>query len=200
MSETKRPIIGVYAYKNEQQNSFGVGITHLDYLSQFGDIRIIMPHEPFVEVDMLYMVGGLDLNPSSYGQIPGFRTSNTDVFKQYFYDHYLDNYIKAKTPIFAVCLGFQMLACKFNCKLTQHLIHHADGESKHEVQVFGSKGKFTVNSRHHQGVTVDGFNKEVLDCLLYAKDEGDGVIIEAFKHKELPIVAVQYHPKVFGAC
>ena len=56
--------IGIPAYKVD--SNFGCGLTHLEFISQYGNPRIILPWEENVPVDALYLPGGLDLNPSSY--------------------------------------------------------------------------------------------------------------------------------------
>jgi len=95
--------IGCPAYKTD--TSIGVGVTHLEFISQYGIPRIILPEEENVDIDALYLPGGLDVNPSSYGEIPGFKTSNTDVFKQFFFDKRLLSYVDRRIPIFGICAG-----------------------------------------------------------------------------------------------
>ena len=203
-------IVGIPAYKNEQQNSFGVGISYLNWVSRFGLPRLIMPHEEFVEdIDLLLIPGGLDLNPSSYGEIPSFKTSNQDVFKQFFFDKRLDNYIGQK-PIFGICLGMQELAVKFGSKLTQHLHNHSyysapRTELVHKVTIFengqriknpNDPSKFLsveTNSMHHQGVHFKNLSKDLE--MIGGIKENDDYLVEVFKHKTLPIAAVQYHPE-----
>ena len=79
-----KPVIGIPGYKVD--TNFGVGIANLEFVSTFGNPRIILPWEEDVPIDVLYLTGGLDVNPTSYGEVPGFKTSNTDVFKQFFFE------------------------------------------------------------------------------------------------------------------
>ena len=197
MSE-KKSTIGIPGYKLGE-NSFGCGINHLDFISQFGNPKILFPQDKDEKLDLLYLPGGADTNPSTYGQIPGFYTSNQDVFKQYFFDNNLKSYIESGIRVVGVCLGFQMLNVYFNGTITQNLRYHAQSEDRwkpaHEVKFFeDSKKKFKVNSHHHQGITLKDLSSE-LTPLLYADNEEDknNPIIEAFQHKELPIIAFQYH-------
>lgn len=216
MKEVKRKLIGIPGYKSEN-GFFGVGSNHLQYVAKFGIPRIIMPDEELAKIDALYLPGGLDLNPSSYGEVPGFKTTNQDVFKQHFYDHRLKNYI-GKMPIIAVCLGFQELCVYFGSKLTQDLQWHAQssnrGEEGHEVILLDDKGnwkysnkkkknsddlipqKLSVNSHHHQGV----MKEDLADCIqpLAIADEWNGELVEIAKHRTLPIAMCQAHPKTLG--
>lgn len=210
-------IIGIPASKIEAH--IGANHHYLEFARQFGIPRIIMPDEEFVEVDMLILPGGLDLNPSTYGEVPGFKTSNTDVFKQFFFDKRLETYVNSETPIFGICLGFQQLAAYFGCKLTQHLKWHRNSAGRevkgHEVDIeqdmvrgtrifkpreskTSKKLEYTldVNSHHHQALLAADISEE-LSVLATAEceDWDDQRIVEAFIHTNLPIAAVQWHPE-----
>lgn len=203
---TKKLIVGIPGWRTGD-NSFGCGVNHLDYISSFGNPRILFPHDEDADIDMLYLPGGPDLSPSRYGQYPGFYTSNQDVFRQHFFDALLPKYIEKGIPIFGVCLGMQMLNVIFKGTLTQDMKYHAQSKDRwgpaHKVYINGSnrKDNFDVNSHHHQAVLVSDLSPE-LEILAYADNEEDkrNQIVEAFKHKTLPIAGVQWHPKLFGTC
>jgi putative glutamine amidotransferase len=202
VKKEKRPVIGVPGWKLGE-NSFGAGVNHLDFISRFGNPRILFPQDDDVDLDLLYLPGGPDLAPWAYGQIPGFRTGNPDLFRQHFYDVVLPKYMKKGTPIFGVCLGFQMLNVAAGGTLTQDLIYHAQSKDRwqkgHDAYIVGmnrKQGKIEVNSHHHQAVTYKDMSKE-FDMLAYADNEEDpeNCIVEAFLHKTLPIGGVQWHPE-----
>lgn len=209
----KQLVVGMPGFLNSE-GMFGVTGHYINWLNTIGNPRIIMPWEEFVEVDLLVLPGGLDLTPSTYGQIPNFKTSNHDVFKEFFFNTRLQNYIDAGVPIFGICLGFQMLNVKLGGTLTQHIYNHQNsdrGRVHHKVKLtdyqmkeLTDKGKETgkvvpyelgVNSHHHQavfthnlaeGLSVGAFDEYHLN--------GD-TIVEAFIHDELPIAGVQWHPE-----
>lgn len=206
-----RKLIGIPG-SSMGDNSFGANKTYLEFISKFGDPRIIMPWEDVAKVDLLLLPGGLDVNPAHYGDYPGFYTSNVDVFKDFFFSQRLDNYINAGIPIFGICLGLQQLAVKFGSKLEQNLLYHKQSSGRWETahDVFAEKStNYTVekksklarvNSHHHQGVAITLLGGE-LTPLAYSDDFTDnGLLVEAFEHKSLAISAVQWHPKFFGAC
>lgn len=190
--------IGIPGYISD--TSFGVGKTHLLWCQQFGNPEIIMPHEDLRKVDILYLPGGADLNPANYGQVPNFYTQNSDVFKEYFFRERLKNYVEAKIPIFGVCLGFQMINLFFGSEIEQHLMAHPQSpqrrEEGHKVRLpNGNKALFPVNSHHHQGFLETKVAK-CLEVLLVEDDKSDyDRVVEAVKHKSLPIAGVQYHPE-----
>ncbi len=186
------------------EQSFGVGKDYLEWISQYGNPRIILPNDDKVECDMLIMQGGMDIAPSSYKSTPSFHTSNTDVFKQHFYDNKLKYYIESKTPIVSICLGMQSICTYFGMKLVQDLVGHPQSKDTydkgHTVSLIdkqgnilnGKKNELLVNSFHHQGVMLEEFdNNEELIPLLVA-DDG---VVEAIKHVNLPIFGVQFHPE-----
>ena len=202
---SKKKVIGIPG-SSMGDNSFGANKTYLEFISNFGNPRIILPWEEKVDVDMILLPGGLDVNPANYGEVPGFYTSNTDVYKDFFMNNRLKAYIDSKTPIFGICLGLQQLAVYFGSKLTQNLMYHPQSSSRwataHEVYsgidtpytVKKHTKEFKVNSHHHQAVCLLNLGKD-LEPLLFSEDstEDGGLLIEAFRHKTLPIAAIQYH-------
>ena len=214
-------IIGITGYATE--NFFGASKTHLTFLEQFGRVKIIMPDDdPEVinkEVDMIYLPGGLDVNPVLYGEAPKFSTSNIDVFKNYFLTNKLPQYISLNTPIFGVCLGFQSLAVALGAKLTQNFLFHEQSTSRWQeahkvyntltkdaggvkVSKKGSTLSFAVNSHHHQGLVYNNVNENIRPVLFAENNDayltGDSVIVEAFIAGEKnQISAVQWHPEEF---
>lgn len=189
-----RKRIGIPGYK--VGDAFGVGLNNMDYISTFGDPVIIMPTDDFRDdIDLLYLSGGADLNPQNYDEVPSFKTTNSDVFKQYFYEKKLDAYI-GKVPIFGVCLGFQMLNVFFGGKLQQHTVYHPTSKDRwkegHEVS--SASGTFKVNSHHHQ-LIPEKLLAPSLRAIAWYDCQGDGRVIEALKHVDLPIAGVQWHPE-----
>lgn len=185
------------------ENSWGVTKPYLQYLSNFGQVEIITPRKGMVDCDLLVLPGGLDVNPSKYGEVPGFMTSNTDVFKQYFMDNNLIQYIKEGTPIFGICLGMQQLAVLFNYKMNQHedLYYSSPRtESKEELVILPrlvdsicNMKNLKVNSLHHQTVDLlSGEPNKDFTPIAMSKMHGN---VEAMAHTSLQIAGVQWHPE-----
>lgn len=201
--------IGIVGMSFNDNRHFGASTNYLQFINMFGTPHIIMPGEKDINCDVLLLAGGQDLNPSVYGSVPEYKTTNANVFQQHFFDHLLDKYIDSGMPIYGICLGFQSLLAKFGYKLVQDMPFHPQSNSRwgdgHEVTITEnglqylekavSAKKYKVNSHHHQGVLVNPLDQDI-DVLAYYNDYS-GPIIEAFKHKHLPIAGFQGHPEEF---
>jgi putative glutamine amidotransferase len=216
----KRPKIGLVGWSTGD-NSFGATRAYLHFISMFGDPILLCPMEGIDEsLDLVIMPGGKDTPPHTYGQVPGYYNSDADQFKEAFLNNNMPQYIEAKIPIFGICLGFQQLAVYFGAQLIQHIssIHgYSDVDIKGRGDLVNELiftpefkplesnllrstpkvKKIKCCSLHHQGVPFEigkssaEIFPEVLDPIAYTSDG----ILEAFKHKSLPIAGVQFHPE-----
>jgi putative glutamine amidotransferase len=193
-------VIGIPGWSTGD-NSFGCTKTYLTWIRSFGAVpRIIMPQDDVVECDMLLLPGGPDINPANYGKAPEYYTSSADAFKEYFYREQLKKYVENGTPIFGICLGFQMLNIFFGGSMEQHLMWHPQSPDRREEghKVSLPNGVLSVNSHHHQGVLESQVSPEfdVLAVEHFKKGEGgDNKVVESIRHKNLPIAGVQWHPE-----
>lgn len=179
------------------ENSFGVTKPYLNWLSQFGDVEILLPNKGIKEgLDLLILPGGADLAPQAYGEVPGLYTGNTDVHKQYFYDVNLPQYLETGIPVVGICLGFQQLCAKFGGKLEQHVGFPYSTKHRGELVeelVFEAlyknspKNPYKINSLHHQGCYV-----LPEPCLVIARAQSENIEIAQFSEN---IYGFQYHPE-----
>jgi putative glutamine amidotransferase len=198
-------------------NSFGSTISYIMFAERFGEVVPLMPtHEIKEDLDLLILPGGPDVDPSRYGQMPGWFTGKPDVFKEAFDKIYLPRYIEARVPIFGICRGHQSLAVHFGGKLIQHMDHETNDIAKdpysamHDIiftpafqvrQRFTNQIKLPVNSRHHQAVDELSLPDELIVLAKHKSfdknnrvGESDGTV-EIIAHTELPIVSFQMHPE-----
>ena len=197
--------IGIIGYRSEDGSVFGAGSNYLELISRFGKPYIIFPGEELAKIDLLVLPGGLDIAPQSFGAMPTFKTGNQDVYKQFFYEKRLPLYIDAGIPIFGICLGFQMLAAYFGSTLEQHLWRHPQSPGRsmpgHTVEplpeaICYAEQPFEVNSHHHQGVYLHQLSADLEPLALANADPySDDMLVEAFRHRTKPVMAVQWHPE-----
>ena len=183
-------------------DTFGVTTPYMHFASLLGDVYILTPDTPILDLDLLILRGGADLSPANYGQKPGYVLSNSNPFLEEFDNEKLPQYIQKKTPIFGICRGMQSINVYFGGTLKQHIQGHPtndDGlreEPAHKVRNIEEKHGivFEVNSMHHQAVDELGEGLEKTHIAIDDKKKSIG-IIEGIKHKTLPIICVQWHPE-----
>lgn len=189
--------------------SIGVGISYLEFISRFGKPVIITPKdtEDPPEVDMILSPGGPDVLPTRYGAMPGFRTQKPNIFLEHFDATILPQYIERKTPVFAICRGFQAIWAMYGGHIQQHNSWHDQSKSQtdqcHKLSFTPDYQDYKklidkVTSRHHQCADASVGVPDELDVVAYAgTSDGKGFlsVVEIFKHKELPIFGVQFHPE-----
>lgn len=182
--------------KNKPENYFkavtGCGaIAVAQYCPEFSD-----------EYDGLILSGGSDIHPSYYNEeMDG--SVNVDKLRDKAEFELVKAFVEKKKPILGICRGYQILNVAFGGSLYQHISNANEHSSfvsgvdlVHDVTVskdsflynlYGEK--FPVNSAHHQGIKKLGDGFEVIATA------HDGKTIEAIRHKEMPIIGVQWHPE-----
>lgn len=198
--------IGILSFKLGE-NSFGVTLPYLEFIRRFGTPCIIDFSEPVRnDLDLLILPGGPDVDPRRYGAQPNLRTGKPCIFREYFDEHILPDYIAQGTPIFGICRGLQALVVGFGGKLHQHigqewsiksrdeLVHKVEFKIKENniIKVYTEE----VNSLHHQSAAEVGEHLKVI--AKHKKLDHKGIdlgTVEAIMHRTLPIAAVQYHPE-----
>lgn len=160
-------------------------------------------------IDGLMLIGGVDVEPSSYGGTKSDRTEATEPRRDAFELALTRAAMRRDIPILGICRGLQVLNVAAGGTLHEHLLDEGynehrpspgrlDGATFHDVEVeigtlaasmIGS-GVQTVNSHHHQGI----------DAL------GNGAIVSAHSVPDrLPeaiewpscgyVLGVQWHPE-----
>jgi len=113
-------------------------------------------------------------SPAEYdGDAP--KRDDTDILM-------LDHAVRNNTPLFGVCRGMQSAIIYFGGTL-RHVPGHV--ATRHDISGAVSRN---VNSYH--SLAVD----KLPNCFDVLAEAGDGVI-EAVRHKNLPILAIMWHPE-----
>jgi putative glutamine amidotransferase len=156
----------------------------------------------------LILTGGVDIDPTLYGETPHPQVKHTDRTRDEFELVLLRQALVRDLPILAICRGHQLLNVAFGGRLLQHIdgdSHRADYRSQgfpsrwHEVALRrGSRlhaalgaASTQVNSRHHQAVTAE----RLAPGLEVVAHSPDGLIegVESLAHRW--VVGVQWHPE-----
>jgi putative glutamine amidotransferase len=153
------------------------------------------------QFDGFLLPGGWDIDPAEYGEPPQREAELVD--------HQLDRMeialvraaVEARTPVFGICRGQQLINVALGGSLWQHIEgHDMHGHPRdllaHSVTIDAHSGMakavrdstVMVNSLHHQAV------KQPADGLRVTARSPDGVI-EALESPDGAVIAVQCHPE-----
>ena len=171
--------------------------------------------ELYERVDGILVPGGVDMDPSTYGEDPHPRLGNIDPSRDRTEILMAQWAVEDKKPFLGLCRGAQVLNVAQGGSLWQDLDAQYEGAIKHDY--FPTNGferdhlahevtiaprsrlrhalevdKFAVNSMHHQGL------KEIGRGLAATAIAPDG-LVEAVEldDESAFIVGVQWHPEVF---
>ena len=228
MSQTNFPIIGINGMRipDEEKDELYIkdktNIHYIGAVQKSGGIPIVLPvleelNSEIIKnqielIDGLIIEGGIDVDPSLYGEEPMPELDKTDIQTDKNIMELINQAKIRKIPILGICKGMQILNVYFGGTLYQDLKYkgldsnshrqlneHLHDEYKHKIFVekdsvlsamFPNKEILNVNSYHHQAIKdlAKGFKID-------AKSE-DG-IIEAFHwdNDDQWIFGVQCHPE-----
>lgn len=190
--------------KPEIQISLGPGLVknYAEAVEAFGGVAAAAycPEPAPEKFAGLLLSGGGDVDPALYGQ-ENKACFGVDRARDEAERKLIEAYVRAGKPILGICRGHQVLNVYFGGSLIQHLpgaeahVPTREGDAAHETraaapsfpaQLYGER--FWVNSAHHQG--IDRLAPE-LEAVQWAPDG----VIEACRHRSLPIWSVQWHPE-----
>jgi carbamoyl-phosphate synthase small subunit len=100
---------------------------------------------------------------------------------------------KSGLPMFGICLGHQLIGLAFGGETQKLPYGHRGGN--HPVRDLAD-GHILITSQNH-GFAVMGSSKDVpgaKELEVTHLNLNDGTV-EGIRHRELPIIAVQYHPE-----
>jgi putative glutamine amidotransferase len=160
-------------------------------------------------VDGLLLIGGVDVDPDTYGAPRSHRTEATDVRRDSFEIALTRAALRRDVPVLGICRGMQVLNVATGGTLHHHLTDSGfqqhrpqpgrlDSSTFHEVEVeanshaaaLAGPRRQMVNSHHHQGVETIGAGARVT-----ARSVPDGLAeaIEWPDHRY--VLGVQWHPE-----
>jgi len=146
----------------------------------------------------LLIPGGDDLNPFYFNETMLPQVKPVSGKRSDFEISLLKEMISLRKPVLGICYGMQLINVAFGGTLYQDIYTQLKVEINHKKDYhiivitenrFLKKGKFSVNSTHHQSV------KELGTKLLAFAHSTDS-LVEAFYMEDYPfLIGVQWHPE-----
>jgi putative glutamine amidotransferase len=216
------PVIGICAAAEVARWSFWeqpaaiVASTYTERVQAAGAIPVGLfpdssvtadPHLVLGRIDALLLIGGADVDPSTYGAPHSELTERTYLARDEFEISLARAALDADVPVLGICRGVQILNVARGGTLHQDLAEAGFAEHRpsrgrldvlHEVIVepgslaahLAGDGVVRVNSHHHQGIGEIGEG-----ALVSARSSGDG-LPEALEWPECRYaLGVQWHPE-----
>ncbi|RXI96393.1 gamma-glutamyl-gamma-aminobutyrate hydrolase family protein [Anaerobacillus alkaliphilus] len=218
MKQKSKPIIGISSTVEQHNNipSVHVHDKFIQAVMKGGAIPVVIPIGPveLVEIwismcDGLLLSSGEDIDPSSFNANPSPQIQKTNLKRDKLEMALIQEALKQKKPILAICRGITMLNAAIGGTVIQDIpstiqnaINHYQQaerpEPTHDVhlertsrlaQIFNQE-KFRVNSMHHQAIDV------LSPMLKVVAIAPDGVIeaVEGTDPTHL-IWGIQWHPE-----
>lgn len=228
----RRPVIGIatqtqHAVPGRLPDCWIMGQRYVRVLTEAGAVPVLVPLLPGDEatlrgiyqlVDGLFLTGGVDIDPTTYGEPPHERCDRPDPARDWTEATLIRWALADRKPIFGVCRGAQMINVACGGTLYQHLPEqlpdlkhdffprpendYTRDYLAHEVRVDLSTrlgrmigdSRARVNSMHHQGI------KRLAADLRPSAFADDGLVegVEATDGRF--VVGVQWHPEELVAC
>ncbi|HEY2805930.1 MAG TPA: gamma-glutamyl-gamma-aminobutyrate hydrolase family protein [Gemmatimonadales bacterium] len=168
--------------------------------------------EIYERIDGLFLPGGVDMEPSTYGEQRGPHCGRTDPARDWAELLLTRWALKDRKPVLAVCRGAQVLNVAVGGTLFQDLASQQPKSIKHDyfpsgghtrdelthdvVLVAGSRlagvlgaGRLPVNSMHHQGIA------RLAPGLVATATSPDGLVEAVETDDDRFVVGVQWHPE-----
>ena len=197
----KKPIIGITA--DIKGKYVKMKYHYADVIAKAGGSPVIIPPSSHtvdyaISINGLIISGGDDLDPIYYREVALPNVKPVPKRRSDFEIALLSEVVKLRKPVIGICYGMQLINVAFGGTLFQDIesqisveINHKKGY--HKIMIaenrFLQKGRFSVNSTHHQAIKMLGNG---LKAFAFSLDN----FVEAFYHEELPyLIGVQWHPE-----
>ena len=223
----RRPVIGIAtqtlpALTGERPPCWVMGRSYIEELRKVGAIPWIIPLIPhdmdtlrhiFERLDGVFITGGVDVDPRSYGESKTPLCGVTDHDRDTVEIALLRHALEYNLPILAVCRGIQILNVACGGTLYQDVTAQVPAAMKHDyfptperpcrkflahdiaVKPGSRLGRILgdavvpVNSMHHQAI------KDLAPSLQPTAHAPDGIIEGVESGDDRYLIAVQWHPE-----
>lgn len=208
-----QPLIGITTAYDEDRNTVETRLTYVEAVLANGGIPLLLPAidseeavDRYVrELDGLVLIGGRDIPPSMYGQVPHETTQLLPERRTRFESLLIARWMAGGKPILGICLGMQFTNVVLGGSMIQDIPSLVGTDVNHRkvyhrvtiapdsrlAKVLGAEIAM-VYSSHHQAVDRIGAG-------LVPVAHADDGIVEALERTDgHPGLFVQWHPEVMA--
>jgi putative glutamine amidotransferase len=195
------PIIGITADIDGEY--FRIKHHYVDAILKSGGVPVLLPpadnpHIYAEKIDGLLIPGGDDLDPYYYNEEKLPQVKLVSKVRSGFEISLLKEMVKLGKPVLGICYGMQLINVAFGGTLYQDIESQLKVAINHKTAYhmivitenrFLRKGRFSVNSTHHQAIREPGSGLSII-----ARSTDD--LIEAFYREDYPfLIGIQWHPE-----
>jgi putative glutamine amidotransferase len=208
-----KPLIGITTVYDEKRNVNEVSVAYVDAVLGNGGIPLILPTidseealDRYIrELDGLVLIGGRDIPPSMYGQVPHETTEVLPERRTRFDSMLIARWMASGKPILGICLGMQftnvvmggsmiqdipsLVGTDVNHRKVCHRVAIAPGSAL--ARILNTETAM-VYSSHHQAVDRIG------EGLTPVARADDGVVEALERTDGSPGLFVQWHPEAMA--
>jgi putative glutamine amidotransferase len=225
---SRRPVVGVAMQTlpgkpgGDLPNCWIMGQRYVEALRTVGAIPWLiplLPHDPdtmagiFDRLDGIFLTGGVDVDPSRYGEVKHPKCGNIDPDRDAIELMLVEHALATAKPVLAVCRGIQIVNVAAGGTLYQDVSDQVPAALKHDYfptpeqpsraflahdisvkadsrlrQILGDS-VVPVNSMHHQAI------KDLAPTLRATAFAPDGIIEAVESMSDQFLMAVQWHPE-----
>ena len=205
----KRPLIGVVSSREDKRMMLNK--VYLDAVWAAGGHPVVLAYttdpERLAEYaaihDGFLFSGGVDLDPTLYGEEKAFDSVEIDHERDAFEEGLFKAVYPTKKPILGICRGLQSINVWLGGTLHQHMEGHRQdvpGEERtHPIHIqegsmlhaFCGKDEVMVNSFHHQAIKV------LAPGLVADAFSTDGYVEAMHEEGDRFLFTVQFHPEFY---
>ncbi len=209
-----RPIIGITANWNEENNVATVPMTYIDAVLAAGGKPLLIPvmpddvaEENLSVIDALLIPGGVDIDPRHFNERPSQKLGRVNPRLDALELGLVKKALSQNMPMLGICRGCQMITVAAGGSLVQDIPSQVGGAQKHQQQaprwygthevvldegslmarIHGTR-RLYVNSYHHQSIKNPGDGFTVTAHAL------DGIAEAAESSKGFRL-CIQWHPE-----
>ena len=175
------------------------GLNLSNYITQLNNLKVDYVFSKNVSLindcNALLLTGGGNIVPYLYNK-PFLKSCGYDAFTDVAELYLINQFVMNKKTIIGICKGMQIINVYFKGTLTSVENHfYTEKNAYHNIKL--TKNSF-LQKIFNKNILVNSCHVEKLDkvanCLKIEAVSEDGVV-EAVKHKTLPIYGVQFHPE-----